>query len=203
MFLSRKKNTDDNSPPSEEEVLSQSLNKSLSRVLQNPLKQGPVEDGTVRAEIIHALGVLETAFFTIDRVKELTLEACHIALKASSNDDLGNRALLAERYDEVRQSIDTAIEETEGPAKALLGEEKSDLILALSGRSNYTIPAARLDCGKGGLNLTPPITGFSETEEISAILRNLDKALEKIDRASHMLMKDAQYLTTKISSLDE
>jgi len=195
MFLFHKKNKQAESD-TEQEI---DLTRSLGRALHNPLKNTLANNDAMRSAIIRILGVLEGAFFAIDRIKELTLEASHLVLKASANDDLGNRALLAERYDELRQSIDQVIEDCDEPAKALIGPAAQPLLLQISPTTTYTVPGTRLDCEKDGLNLIPPISGFSESEEISQILRVLDKALARIDSVERSLMKDAQHLTEKIS----
>lgn len=198
MFLFRKKNERANTPPESEVDLSQ----SLGRALHNPLKESAHKDEAMRGKIISILGVLENTFFAIDRIKELTLEASHLVLKASATDDLGNRALMAEKYDELRQIIDQTISESDQQARALIGPEEKSLTLQISQTTSYTIPATRLDCEPEGLNLVPPLSGFSEVGEVSQILRILDKALARIDAVERSLMKDARHLTEKISALD-
>ena len=65
-----------------------------------------------------ALASIEGALFTIDRVRDFIEQAYEVALSAQDVEDVGGRALLAESYDELRLSINAAIDAAEDRAAA-------------------------------------------------------------------------------------
>lgn len=171
----------------------------LDRALKNPLKANGTSGDS--AELRRTLRAIEASFYLIDQVRETVVEACHIVLRANAIDDLGGRALLAEQYDELRQTIQRQVEGAEADALDLVGPAARGLTASLSQTSSYTVFPARLDIAIAGVDLPPPGEGFAETQEIADILEKLDRALDRLDRVSALYMKDVQFLMGRLTRL--
>jgi hypothetical protein len=123
-------------------------------------------------------------------------------LSAQEVEDVGGRALLAESYDELRLSINAAIDAVEDRAATLVGKSQRQVDVRLGGKAHYSISPVRLDVSARGLNINPPREAFATFEEITAALEELDSALKKADRAAAGYCRDAQFLMQRISAFD-
>jgi len=146
-----------------------------------------------------ALSTIEAALYGIDRIRDILEQACEVAISAKNVEDVGGRSLLAESYDELRLSINGAIEKTDDRAATLIGKGQHHIDVALGGKARYLISSMRLDITDKGLNLTPPRDAFSTYDEIDATLEQLDSALAKADRAAASYCRDAQYLIARMN----
>lgn len=157
-------------------------------------QQSPVRD---------ALGAIEAALYAIDKIRDTIEQACEIALSVKDVEDIGGRALLAERYDELRLSIDGVIQQSDPRAAVLIGGSRRHLDVLLGGKTRYSVSPACLDISEAGLNLSPPRDAFSTDEEITASLEELDRALAIADRAAASYCRDAQYLIARMNGAFE
>ena len=149
-----------------------------------------------------ALGAIESALYAIDRIRDALEQACEVALSAKGVKDVGGRALLAERYDELRLSINTVVENVDERARVLIGKSTKHLDVHLGGKTRYSVSPMRLDTGEKGLDLSPPREAFATFEEIDAALQELDNALARTDRAAANYCRDAQYLIARMNVSD-
>ena len=150
-----------------------------------------------------ALSAIEAALYAIDRVRDILEQACEVAVSARDIDEVGGRAMLAESYDELRLSIDEALEKVDPRAAVLIGKNHRHLDVTLGGKARYSVSPVRLDIGEKGLNLPPPHDAFADTGEIEAVLEQLDKALSRADRAAASYCRDAQYLIARMRNAEE
>lgn len=161
---------------------------------ERKLEESPVRE---------ALGSIEAVLFAIDRVRDSLEQACEVALSAKDVDDAGGRALLAERYDELRLGIDVIIGEVDPRAATLIGANHRHLDVRLGGKTRYSVSSSRLDTSAQGLGLSPPADAFATIEEIDASLEELDSALARADRAAAGYCRDAQYLIARMNGAFE
>lgn len=145
-----------------------------------------------------ALGAIEAALYVIDSIRDTVEQACEVALSAKCVEDVGGRALLAERYDDLRLSINDAIETADPRAAQLIGQSARHLDVVLGGKARYSVSSTRLDVSERGLNVSPPRDAFSTFEEIDEALEELDAALGRADRAAAGYCRDAQYLIARM-----
>lgn len=173
----------------------------LNRVLQShssAQKARPKHD----AKPFHdALAAIEGALYVIDQLHEVLAQANDVALAARAVQDAGQRALLAETYDELRLKINEALDNLDTDAARLLGRARKAFSVPLGDKTAYTISPSRLDISAAGLNLTPPREAFSALEEIAATMGELDAASVKLERVAAGYCRDAQYLITKMGAL--
>lgn len=150
-----------------------------------------------------ALGAIEASLYAIDKIRDMLEQACEVAISAKDNDDAGGRALLAERYDEMRLSVDTIISTADPRAVLLIGKNPRHLDVNLCGKTRYSVSSMRLDTSDKGLGLSPPRDAFASDKEIDTTLEEIDRALGLADRAGAGYCRDAQYLIARMNGAFE
>lgn len=192
--------------PEEPELPAMDVAAGLDRALRSAAgATAPARPAEVRSSnnIREALGAIESALYTIDRVRDIIEEAYEIALSAHEAEEEGARALLAESFDELRLSINAAIEAADDRAAPLIGKSQRQIDVKLGGKAHYSVSPCRLDASAKGLNVNPPRDAFSTFEEIGVSLDELDAALKKADRAAGSYCRDAQFLIAKLQEKAE
>ena len=191
------------SPAQEEEALpAMDVAAGLGRALRRASAQSkPVEAPAAAADdnIRDALVAIESALYSIDRVRDIIEQAYEIALSAQDAEEPGARALLAESFDELRMSINATIEAVDDRASTLIGKNSRQIDVKLGGKAHYSVSPFRLDSTSKGLGITPPRDAFATFEEINAALAELDAAIKKADRAAGAYCRDAQFLIARLS----
>jgi len=172
------------------------LNRILNAKRSLPPKQKSANDQPVH----DALAAIEAALYSIDQIRDIIEQAYDVAHSAREVEDAGGRALLAESYDELRLSINGAIEAIDDQGKILVGNSRQHIDVPLGGKAQYSISPTRLDVSAKGLNLDPPRDAFATFEEITQIMEELDKAIQRADRAAAGYCRDAQYLIARLKS---
>ncbi len=193
-WLGKRSVSDDDALP--EIDIAAGVNRALKRTA---MPERDTEDKDPENHVREALGSIEAALYTIDRIRDTLEQACEVVVSAREVDDPGGRALLAERYDELRLSVDTALTNADPRAATLIGDGQRHLDVALGGKARYSISPTRLDTSESGLCLTPPGEAFATDEEIDHILGELDTALNHSDRAAAAYCRDAQYLIARMN----
>ncbi len=190
-----------NQQPEEQDLPAMDVAAGLDRALRRsagaaaPTKKTEARGGD---NIREALAAIESALYSIDRVRDIIEQAYEVALSAHESQEAGARALLAESFDELRLSINAAVEAVDDRASTLIGKNQRQIDVKLGGKAHYSVSPCRLDASPKGLNINPPNDAFSTFEEISASLDELDAALKKADRAAASYCRDAQYLIGKM-----
>lgn len=191
-WLGRKQSSD--SEPTQEVDTAAGLNRVLRMASPSAESLSSYAD-----PIREALASIESALYAIDSVREIIDQAYEVVLSAQNVEDAGGRALLAESYDELRQQITKIIDELDERAASLLGKNQHNLEVKLGGKAQYSISPTRMDLSSRGLNLEPPRDAFATFDEITAVLGELDSALNKADRAAAGYCRDAQFLIARLA----
>ncbi len=188
-------------PVTDEEMPAMDVAGGLDRAMRNrhaiieepdpETRENPVRD---------ALTAIEAALYAIDRVRDILEQACEVAISAKDVGEVGGRALLAESYDELRLSINEALDKIDPRAAVLIGKGQRHIDVLLGGRTKYSVSPIRLDVSEKGLDLPPPVDAFSSYEEIDNVLAQLDLALGRADRAAASYCRDAQYLIARMKA---
>ncbi len=171
----------------------------VNRALRHP-KVPKAQTATEAKEfrVRDTLGSIEAALYVIDGIRDTIEQACELALSAKCVEDVGGRSLLAERYDELRLSIDDTIKKSDPRAAQLIGPQSRHLDVTLDGKARYSVSSTRLDVSEQGLNISPPRDAFATFEEIDEALQELDAALGRADRTAAGYCRDAQYLIARM-----
>ncbi len=197
-WLSKKSKSDDDALP--EIDIDAGVNRALKKT---ELPEKNTEDKDPENHVRDALGAIEAALYAIDRIRDTLEQACEVVISAKDIEDPGGRALLAERYDELRLGVDENVNSADPRASVLIGPGQRHFDVALGGKARYSISPARLDTSEQGLNLTPPVDAFAFDEEIDRVLAELDGALAKADRSAAGYCRDAQYLIARMNGAFE
>ncbi len=173
---------------------------TTARVVQQA-KDGDVSTGGAgaRDDIGFALQAIEATLYALDDIRARIEEACEVALAAREAEDEAGRALLAERYDDLRLQIEPLAEGAEYEGVNLLGRRATSLDDECGGRARYCVFAARLNLGEKSLHLPPPRDAFGPLEEVDAIIDRLDRALSRMDRIEEIYCRDAQALSLRLT----
>lgn len=158
--------------------------------------------------IATALSTIETAVLAIDVVNDHLREASGLIFEAARTDNMGRRALLAGRYDDVRSEIDATV----GAAThnrvnlingRLIGGQAAAFEVALDdeGRAGIAIGIVNLTTGARGLALSPPRTAFEKQEEIDLILGEIELARSRIAEISLRFSDHAALIATRLARL--
>lgn len=185
----------------EDEIPAMDVAGGLDRALRNRravIEEPPPE--TRENPVREALAAIEGALYAIDRVRDILEQACEVALSAKDVGDAGGRSLLAESYDELRLSINEALDKIDPRAAVLIGKGQRHIDVILGGRTKYSVSPIRLDVSEKGLDLPPPVDAFATYDEIDNVLSQLDKALGRADRAAASYCRDAQYLIARMKA---
>jgi hypothetical protein len=173
--------------------LDRALRRTGNRETSQP--QAPQVDNSIKDALI----AIESALYSIDRVREIIEEAYEVALSAHEAEEAGARALLAESFDDLRLRINSTIEAIDDRAAALIGKNSRQIDVKLGGKAHYSVSPFRLDASPKGLNITPPRDAFATFDEINASLDELDVALKRADRAAAAYCRDAQFLIARLA----
>lgn len=190
------------SKPSEPEIdlPEMDVTGALDRILKRADSTTPIQHFDVAIDSIReALAAIESSLFLIDQIREAIEQAFEIVLSANDVEEIGGRALLAESYDEIRESINEIIANSNDRAANLIGKNPQQIDVTLGGKAHYSITPMRLDTSERGLGLMPPKEAFATFDEITETLEQLDGGLKKADRAAGAYCKDAQYLISRMN----
>lgn len=188
--------------PAESEMLpamdiAAGLDRALRRTAGSATPKRP--SASIASDSIReALAAIESALYSIDRVRDIIEQAYEVALSAHETEEAGARALLAESFDDLRLSINAAIEAADPRATGLIGKNPRQIDVKLGGKAHYSVSPCRLDASAKGLGIDPPGDAFSTYDEINVSLDALDAALKKADRAANAYCRDAQFLIAKL-----
>jgi len=196
-LLSRKPKVEDMPSLSPEAVAA-----GVSRALRSPKIKPTSAENEIRdfAAARKGLRAIETVLFVLDQVRDVLGQCREIVASAKDTEDLGARALLAEKFDEHRLSINGIVGEVNETGQLLVGPDAEPLEIQMTGRALYSISCLRLDVSDQGLGLSPPIEAFAEDSEVDAILSELESAVGRVERATASYCRDAKFLMGRLKS---
>ena len=166
---------------------------AVARVMRQPSPissegKGPGVVGACQ----HAVAVLTEALETLRVASGKVREAAGHVIEAASAED-AERALLAEKYDDARQSVDAALAEASEGARTLLQVGAERMTVELKG-ATYAVSPFPLSTDEYGLDLPPPQHGFVSHAEVADTLRRVEIALERIGRVITVYEEDMAFL---------
>ena len=167
------------------------LTQALARAERQVARRG-ADDGGVPNACAEALGLLGEAMSVLSEAAGIVRVAATHVIAAAQADD-AERALLAERYDDARASVDRMLEGAPEGARALLSVGAQRLSIHLRD-AVYAIAPFPLTTGEEGLDLPPPTQGFVSHAEVADTLRRVEVALERIGRVRDVYEQDQAFL---------
>ncbi|MEQ8267327.1 MAG: hypothetical protein RH982_09025 [Parvibaculum sp.] len=171
---------------------------------------GSLSAAELGQRIATALSTIETSVLAIDAVTERLREAADLVADAARNDDLGRRALLAGRYDDIRSEIDAIAGSASHNRINLISGRRIggqhttfDIALDEKQRSGIAIQIANLTTGETGLALSPPRNAFADDEEIGTIAAEIDVARQLAANVSERFADHAALISDRLGRLGE
>ncbi|MEO1150579.1 MAG: hypothetical protein AAFW83_06255 [Pseudomonadota bacterium] len=185
-------------------VAPETLAVGLSRALRTANMPRKAQEDAVQdtEKVRNALVVIEAILYAMDQAREIITHCTEIIDSANLTDDLGGRAMLAEKYDELRLSIDKLAEADDDLVTDLTSRPGATLDLELTGRARYSIAGFCLGTDDHALNLPPPLTAFADDDEIEHTHLALDHAASRVTRATASYCRDAKFLMACIGDLN-
>ena len=183
--------------------------------MQRALRATAVTKGSYNAvelgeRIATALSTIETSVLAIDAIMDRLREAADLVADAGASADDGRRALLAGRYDEIREEIDAiAGSSTHNRVNLIagrrIGGKAASFDIAFDGeeRSGVAIHIVNLTTGEAGLSLSPPRDAFAPDEEIAAIAAEIEAARATAARVSDRFADHAALISERLARLME
>ncbi|MEN6542939.1 hypothetical protein [Parvibaculum sp.] len=158
--------------------------------------------------IATSLSTIETAVLAIDTVGERLREALDLVHAAMATEDPGHRALFAGRYDDLRAEIDAAVGSASHNRINLINgrliggkHQALDIELNEDGRAGVAVHVVNLTTGAGGLELSPPRSGFAEDEELSLIAGEITAAQTLVTQVSERFLDHAALIADRLARL--
>lgn len=170
----------------------------LKRRKEEP--QGPSAI-VMRGAVVEALKVLEAALTAVDRITALLGEAHETIDTAKGAKESPIRAMLADRYDDLRGQIDATALNASGAGVNLLSGARIGIELALEGTGQGTVAVRSIDLSAAGLGLPAPASGFEDKDEIARIESAIAEAETRLTRAAHTFVTDAALLSRVFATL--
>ncbi len=195
-------------PPVEEPRVSAS---AIKRALRHTAAMPQSHSAGLQGQrVATALSTIETAVLAIDVIADRLREAAGLVSEAGKTDNMGRRALLAGRFDDVRSEIDATV----GSAAhnrinlingMLIGGQSPafDITLDVDGRAGIAISVVNLTTGARGLALSPPRTAFAEDAEINMILDEIDRAQLRIAEVGLRFADHAALVADRLARLQK
>ncbi|MFN4353039.1 hypothetical protein [Parvibaculum sp.] len=183
--------------------------------MQRALRATSITKGSYNAaelgeRIATALSTIETSVLAIDAIMDRLREAADLVADAGTSADDGRRALLAGRYDELREEIDAiAGSATHNRVNLIAGrriggkQTTFDIAFDDEARSGVAIPIVNLTTGEAGLSLSPPRDAFAPDEEVAAIAAEIEAARATAARVSDRLVDHAALISERLARLME
>lgn len=169
------------------------------------------------AAAVAAIETLEAAVLSLDAIVQRLEDAQELVDAAQpetgghpsemSDEENGTRALLAERYDELRSDITRIASTAYAGRTNLLDGLGGQLEVALdaAGRAKAVIPgvnaAVRSDVNPHGLDLPPPELAFSTARERETISRSVAAAIQQINAFAARFEVDAALMAAKVQNI--
>lgn len=175
----------------------------IDRVLRNTRKP-QTTPRTVEEAAARAVAAVEGTLVAIDSINEYLMEALELTTEALKTSDPAKRALIADRYEELRSSIDTVAAGASFQGVNLIdsGRDALEIRLPAAGEPRHAISHITLVAGERGLSIKSPAELFASEDEIDAARQTLIAARLRLDRATDTFLNQASMLAPHLGMVD-
>ncbi|MEM9232648.1 MAG: hypothetical protein AAGA69_00235 [Pseudomonadota bacterium] len=151
--------------------------------------------------IVEALDMLEDACAVMAQVRADLKLLAEPVIAASAEPDMATRALFADEYDERRETLSSHVVGSQDAAAVLLSQDATAFSVVVDEVLTYRIGRFPIALGPEGLGLPAPAGAFAEPREVVAVLKAIQAALDKLDRATSRYAQDKAFLERKLAFL--
>ena len=171
------------------------IRSGIDRALRHTRKAA-ITPKTVEEAAARAVAAVEGTLVAIDSITDYIKEALDLTASALATPDTTKRAMIADRYEELRTRIDTvaAGASFEGVNLIDSGRESIEIKLPAAGEPRHSIGHITLVAGERGLSLKAPSELFISNDEIEVARHTLFAARERLGRAADTFLNQASVL---------
>ena len=152
-----------------------------------------------------AVAAVEGTLVAIDSIHFYLSEALDLTAEALAHPDATKRAMIADRYEELRQHIDTVAAGATFEGVNLIDGARAtiELIMPDGGHPRHAIGHITLVAGERGLSLKAPSEQFASDDEIDASRLTLIAARQRLERAAETFLNQASVVAPHLGALPE
>jgi flagellin-like hook-associated protein FlgL len=147
-----------------------------------------------------AVSVVEGTLVAIDTINDYLTEAMDLTAAALSHADMTKRAMIADRYEELRGRVDTVAGGATFDGTNLIDGARGaiELMLPDGGQPRHAIGHITLVAGERGLALKAPSEQFGSNDEIEAARATLVAARNRLQKAAETFLNQASLLQPQL-----
>ena len=182
--------------------ISADVSDGLARALRHAAAKDPHALRERERKIENAIAALEAAAQGVDAVNAILYEARDLAASAADSESLAKRALIAERYNDLVETLGEPARKAGANGVNLIdgGDDEIEIDLPGANASKMIVRHTRLTPGEGGLDIEPARDAFAEDAEIAGIQKQIDAAMERLNGLAERFCGDAEFLTERLAS---
>ena len=178
------------------------IRSGINRALRQS-RRGSYAGVTLAEQAASAVSAVEGTLVAIDTIHNFLSEALELTSEALANPDATKRAMVADRYQELRSRIDTVAGGATFQGVNLIDGNRGSIEVVFSdgsGQPRHAIGHITLVAGERGLALKAPSELFSSNDEIEAARLSLFAARQRLDRASETFLNQASMLSPHLGA---
>ena len=148
-----------------------------------------------------AVATVEGTLVAIDSIHTYLSEALELTAEALAHPAETKRAMIADRYEELRSRIDTvAAGATFEGVNLIDGARKAiEVVIPEGGQPRHAIGHITLVAGERGLSLKSPSELFASNDEVEAARLSLLAARQRLERAAETFLNQASVLAPHLA----
>ena len=175
----------------------------IDRVLRHPRKARATPQ-SVEEAAARAVSAVEGTLVAIDTIHEYLAEALDLTTEALETPDATKRAMIADRFEQLRTHIDTVAAGASFEGVNLIdgGRDTLEVRIPAAGAPRHAINHITLVAGERGLSLKSPADLFASTDEIDAARHTLLAARQRLERATDTFLNQASMLAPHLGMLE-
>lgn len=149
-----------------------------------------------------AVATVEGTLVAIDSIHFYLTEALDLTAEALAHPDATKRAMIADRYEELRQHIDTVAAGATFEGVNLIDGARAaiELVMPDGGQPRHAIGHITLVAGERGLSLKAPSEQFASDDEIDATRLTLVAARQRLERAAETFLNQASVVAPHLGA---
>jgi hypothetical protein len=180
------------------------IRSGIDRALRQVRRAGLTPTSVVEASA-RAVSTVEGTLVAIDTIHSYLSEALELTAEALSHPDETKRAMIADRYEELRSRIDTVAAGATFEGVNLIDAARGSIEVTIpeGGHPRHAIGHITLVAGERGLSLKSPSELFASNDEIEAARLSLFAARQRLDRAAETFLNQASLLAPCLGAPQE
>jgi len=180
------------------------IRSGIDRALRQA-RRGAFTPANFAESAARAVSTVEGTLVAIDTIHSYLTEALELTAAALAHPDATKRAMIADRYEELRQHIDTVAAGATFESVNLIDGARAaiEIVFPDGGQPRHAIGHITLVAGERGLSLKAPSEQFSTNDEVEAARLSLFAARQRLDRAAETFLNQASVLAPHLGSTPE